>query len=96
VALYYAVCWSALGMSIVSFAVFVRLSLRGATKVGGLTAVTETAQPRGNSGNTELVGVLHRLTGNMQNIGPAIGALSASILFFIVAIIGTALDIIAR
>lgn len=95
-ALYYAVSWSALGMSIVSFAIFVRLSLRGSMDVEGSKDITGTVESRANSEMTELVGVLRVLTKSMQNTRPALGALSASVLFFIVAIIGTALDVIAK
>jgi hypothetical protein len=83
-------------MSIVSFAVFVRLSLIGATEVKSLKTPTGTVESRGSSEGTELAGILHVLARNVQNIGPILGALLASFLFFTVAIIGTAQDIIAK
>lgn len=88
--------WTALGMSVVSFVVFVVLSVRrssppetpnqgvGLEPHGALTDVTELAK------------ALHELTDSFQKAGPALSALVASILFFLIATLGAGLDKIGK
>jgi hypothetical protein len=90
--------WTALAMSVVAFVLFVVLSLRP-----NPTGKTEK-RPNGVdlqahgalSDVTELAKALHELTDSFQKAGPALSALVASILFFLIATLGAGLDKIAK
>lgn len=90
--------WTALGMSVVSFVLFVVLSLRpgspgSGSKQGG---AAELLSHGALSDITELAKALHELTDSFQKAGPALSALVASILFFLIATLGAGLDKIAK
>lgn len=90
--------WAALGMSVVAFAVFVYLTVRPSAKqTGGKEGGGVELQPQGAvSDITELAKALGELTNSFQKAGPALSALVASILFFLIATLGAGLDKIAK
>lgn len=89
--------WTALAMSVVAFALFVVLSVRrNPTGDRGRSRGVDL-QPHGAlSDVTELAKALHELTDSFQKAGPALSALVASILFFLIATLGAGLDKIAK
>jgi hypothetical protein len=83
-----ALTWTALGMSVVAFGVFVVLSVRRSPTIEK-SANGVDLQPHGAlSELTELAKALHELTESFQKAGPALSALVASILFFLIATLG--------
>jgi hypothetical protein len=88
--------WTALGMSVVAFVVFVYLTVRSTVGKGKDRDGVEL-QPHGAlSDITELAKALGELTNSFQKAGPALSALVASILFFLIATLGAGLDKIAK
>jgi predicted secreted protein len=89
--------WTALAMSVVSFALFVVLSLRRtAARDNPKQGPGVEIQPHGINDITELVKAFRELTDSFQKAGPALSALVASILFFLIATLGAGLDKIAK
>lgn len=92
-----ALTWTALAMSIVSFALFAYLSIRKTPGPRTEARGEGELQPQGAlSDVTELAKALKELTDAFQKAGPAISALVASILFFLIATLGAGLDKIAK
>ncbi len=89
--------WTALAMSVVAFAVFVYLTVKPSTGGTARKPGAVELQPQGAvSEITDLAKALGELTNSFQKAGPALSALVASILFFLIATLGAGLDKIAK
>ena len=89
--------WTALAMSVVAFVVFIILSFRSRARAGtGGTGGAGLVAQGAVSDLAELTKALADLTNSFQKAGPALSALVASILFFLIATLGAGLDKLAK
>jgi hypothetical protein len=88
--------WTAPAMSVVSFVVFVVLSVRRSAPPEKPNPGVGLEPHGALSDITELAKALHELTDSFQKAGPALSALVASILFFLIATLGAGLDKIGK
>src|ERR1700716_2031196 len=89
--------WTSLGMSVVSFAVFIVLSFR--VKRGSKNADVRAAEARRGVEITDLTKLAEagaRLADSFTKAGPAISALVASILYLLIGTLGAGLDRLAQ
>jgi hypothetical protein len=92
-----ALTWTALVMSVLSFALFAYLSIRKVPGAGARKSGEGELRGHGSlSDITALAKALGELTDAFQRAGPAISALIASILFFLIATLGAGLERIAK